>query len=64
MPASQRRHALLILCALFLLPSAALAVGQVGELAPDFSLMNTAGETVDVVFGHGEVFLLAFVGYG
>ncbi|MGD9549224.1 MAG: hypothetical protein AB7V45_16990 [Candidatus Krumholzibacteriia bacterium] len=54
----------LALCALLLMPCVALATGQVGEPAPDFSLMNTAGETVDVVFGHGEVFLLAFVGYG
>jgi peroxiredoxin len=47
-----------------LIPTLALATGQVGEMAPDFSLPNTAGETVDVVFGQGEVFLMAFVGYG
>ncbi|MFH2054017.1 MAG: hypothetical protein ABIK96_16300 [bacterium] len=64
MPAFLRRLAPCALGALLLLPAAALAVGQVGEPAADFSLMNTAGETVDVVFGHGEVFLLAFVGYG
>lgn len=55
---------LIVLCALFLLPVAALAVGQVGETAPDFTLQNTAGETVEVVFGQGEVFLMAFVGFG
>lgn len=54
----------LAMCVLLLWPSSLLAVGQVGELAADFSLQNTAGETVDVVFGQGEVFLLAFVGYG
>lgn len=60
----------LVMCRLFVLltlslwPLAAGADGQVGEYAPDFSLMNTAGETVEVVFGQGEVFLMAFVGYG
>ena len=49
---------------ILLVPTLALAVGQVGEMAPDFSLPNTAGETVDVVFGQGEVLLIAFVGYG
>ncbi len=39
------------------------ATGQVGEIAPNISLPNTAGETVDIVFGQGEVFLMAFVGY-
>ncbi len=64
MPTNLRRLAPWVLCALLLTPATARATGQVGEIAPDFSLMNTAGETVDVVFGHGEVFLLAFVGYG
>lgn len=55
---------LVALCAVLLLPGAALAAGQVGERAPDFSLQNTAGQTVDVAFGQGEVFLVSFVGYG
>jgi len=54
---------LILLGAMLLTPALALAEGQVGEMAPDFSLPNTAGETVDIVFGQGEVFLLAFVGY-
>ena len=40
-----------------------LADGQVGELAPDFALTNTAGELVEIDFGQGEVFLLNFIGY-
>jgi len=55
---------LILLCALVLIPVTVLGVGQVGETAPDFTLQNTAGETVEVVFGQGEVFLMAFVGYG
>ncbi len=51
------------LCALLLWPALAQAVGQVGEPAADFTLTNTAGEVVDVTFGQGEVFLMAFVGY-
>jgi hypothetical protein len=54
----------MLLSCLLLLATSALAVGQVGERAPDFSLLNTDGELVEVVFGQGEVFLLAFVGYG
>lgn len=45
------------------LPSFAAATGQVGELAADFSLQNTDGQTVDVTFGDGQVTLLAFVGW-
>jgi len=41
----------------------ALAVGEVGDAAADFTLQNTAGETVNVVFGQGEVWLLAFIGF-
>lgn len=49
--------------ALACLPTLALATGQVGEQAPDFSLQNTDGQTVDVHFGDGVVTLLAFVGW-
>lgn len=45
------------------LPALAVADGQVGEHAPDFSLQNTDGQTVDVTFGDGQVTLLAFVGW-
>jgi hypothetical protein len=54
---------LFLLCGLCLWPALAPAAGQVGELAPDFSLTNTQGETVDIVFGQGEVYLMAFVGF-
>lgn len=60
---TRRCRQLLLTGLLLLLPAAALAAGQVGETAPDFSLTNTIGETVDVVFGQGDVYLLAFVGY-
>ena len=41
----------------------AWAVGEVGDTAPDFTLQNSAGETVSVVFGGGEVWLVSFIGY-
>ena len=45
------------------LPALAMATGQVGEAAPDFTLVNSLGETVEIVFGQGEVYLLNFIGY-
>ena len=62
MPATFR--CLATVCALLLAPAATLAAGQLGERAPDFSLQDTTGQTVDVAFGQGEVFLVSFVGYG
>lgn len=56
-------YALVLAGLVSLSPGFAQATGQVGELAPNFSLPNTAGETVDIVFGQGEVFLMAFVGF-
>jgi len=44
-------------------PTWAQATGQVGEEAPDFSLVNSQGNTVDVVFGQGDVYLLVFIGF-
>ena len=55
--------ALLLMCGLGLWPALAAATGQVGDTAPDFSLTNTQGEQVDIVFGQGEVYLMAFVGF-
>ena len=56
---------LLLLGSLLLtaLPSIALATGQVGERAPDFTLVNSADETIEIVFGQGEVYLLNFIGF-
>ena len=45
------------------LPSVALATGQVGEQAPAFTLVDSAGETIEIVFGQGEVYLLNFIGF-
>ena len=61
MPADLLRA--VVLSALLLAPTAALDVGQVGDPAPDFSLPNTLGETVDFVFGQGDVFFIAFMGF-
>ena len=47
-------RALIVFCALVLIPVAALGAGQVGETAPDFTLQNTAGETVEVTFPYDQ----------
>jgi len=54
---------LLVLLALAAAARPALAVGEVGDPAADFTLQNTNDETVEVVFGQGEVWLLAFIGF-
>lgn len=59
-----RRTLALALALALLLPAAALAAGQVGEPAADFSLTDTQGIT-HVLSDHlGEVIYLFPVGHG
>ncbi len=62
-PRTIRRTAAALLLALSL-PAAALAVGQVGEPAADFSLNAAQGGSYTFYDYDGQVRLLYFLGYG